>query len=152
MNVYFVDRPLTGRELGELGRILASIPVPIDQRAICQYRVPGVLPTTDNAGRFALALPRYIPLLRTHFLRAGARPGRSSPHALLLPSPPSPLAGVLAMALREASKRTPHLILRGPPTDPGLRLIDTASSMRWRATRTAPEPPGDDPRGIAEDP
>ncbi|HYW02918.1 MAG TPA: hypothetical protein VFA86_03165 [Gammaproteobacteria bacterium] len=133
MDIYFIDRPLTGDELSELGRLLAGSFAWFHDRAICQRRVPAVLPAPGPHGRYALALPRYIRLFHKHFQRAGAAQSRDQSLALLLPLASDPMAGTLAIALREVAGRLPHIILRRPGEPPRLEIVDPSRLLNWVA-------------------
>jgi len=131
MNVYFVDRPLDGQEMSEVARILGGTHLHTSFPSLRQYRVPGVLPAPDGDGRYALGLTRYVPVLRKHFLRVGASRRRGEAAALVFPQPTTPLAGALALALRDVRGRSPYVVIRGSRADPGVRLIDVASLLEW---------------------
>ncbi|HYW91241.1 MAG TPA: hypothetical protein VFA95_02050 [Gammaproteobacteria bacterium] len=131
MNAYFIDHPLDAGEISQIARILAGMRTRTSFPSLRQYRVPGVLPAPDAAGRYALDLMRYIPVLRTHFLRVGASRRRGEAAALVFPQPATPLVGALALALRDVCGRSPYIAIRGSQADPGVRLIDLASLLDW---------------------
>lgn len=148
MDIYYLDRPLTGDELGELGRLLASSFAHFHDRAICQHRVPAVLPTAGPDGRYSLALPRYIRLFHQHFQRAGAAHGRDRSLALLLPPQAGAITGTLAIALREVAGRLPHLIVRQPGESQRLEIVDPTRLLNWVARGWVEYSP---PRSFGED-
>lgn len=131
MNVYFLDRPLCSSEVVALTALLRGMAGSAQEPLIRQFRVPYVLPAPAADGRPDLALPRYVGVLRKHFVRAGANAQAGETLALALPQPRTRFGGVLALALRRVTGRLPYLIVRGAPGREGLRLIDVHGLADW---------------------
>lgn len=130
VNIYYTDRPLTGEELIGLGRVLGGV-----QRsthaAIEQRRVGLMLPVRPESGTSQATAERHRKVLRKALQHAGAGHGHDAPVALVMPDPPSPVIGTLAVALRDLCGVPPYIILRGASGDSGMRVIEADGLLEW---------------------
>ncbi|HYW04441.1 MAG TPA: hypothetical protein VFA86_10925 [Gammaproteobacteria bacterium] len=133
MNVYYTDRPLTGAELIGLGRVLGGVRgsarAPIEQR-----RVGLVLPVREEPNGWPTTAGGHLKVLRKALRHAGAGSDRDSPVALVMPDPPSPVIGKLALALRDICGVPPYVILRGASGDSGVRVIEADGLLEWASS------------------
>lgn len=126
MNIYFIGRPLGTADSAAVARILRRTRLPEAEGPIRLRRVPDLLPLAPEGAR--VSLRRYVPLLGQHLERIGIAPGWRERVAMVL-KPGSPLNGVLALVLRQASGLVPYLV--APARRPGelARVIDPGSLL-----------------------
>ncbi len=130
MHVYYTDRPLTAVELIGLGRVLGGVHGS-PRAGIEQRKVVLVRPVSEATGASPATAETYAGTLRKALRHAGARPGPEVPVALVMPDPPSPVIGTLALALRDLCGVPPYIILRGASGDSGVRVIEADGLLEW---------------------
>jgi len=130
VHLYYTDRPLTGAELIRLGRVLGGVHGS-PRAGIEQRRVSLMRPVSDEAGAAPATADRHARMLRKALRHAGAGPGQDGPVALVMPDPPSPAIGTLALALRDLCGAPPYIILRDASGDSGVRVIEADGLLEW---------------------